>query len=68
MPLPKTTVGRSLNARPTSGFEATEGRSHHLEGQGDLASRLIRGIIGLLYRLSGFLTYLVSPPDPPSMS
>ena len=40
-----------------------------MEGQGDLVSRLIMGIprvLGLLYGLYGLLTYLLSPPDPPS--
>ena len=34
--------------------------------QGDLVSRLIMGIIGVLYGLYGLLTYLLRPSDPPS--
>ena len=41
-------------------------RPHYLEGQGDLVGRFIRGITRVLYRLQGLLTYLLSPPDPPS--
>ena len=35
-----------------------------LEGQGDLVSRLIKGITGVGF--SRFLLYLLIPPDPPS--
>ena len=38
----------------------------YLEGQGDLVSRLTMGIIGVTIWVLGLLTYLLSPPDPPS--
>ena len=38
----------------------------YLEGQGDLVSRFIMGIIGVTLWVMGFLTFLLSPPDPPS--
>ena len=41
--------------------------THYLEGQGDLVSRLIRGITRVIMWVLGLLTYLLSPPDPPSI-
>ena len=38
-----------------------------LEGQRDLVSRLVMGITGLTICLQEILTYLLSPPDPPSI-
>ena len=40
----------------------------HLEGQGDLASRSIMGIIRVTIWVIGLLTYLLSPRDSPSRS
>ena len=42
------------------------GLYYFLEGHGDLISGLIMGIIGVIIWLIGFLTYLLSPHDPPS--
>ena len=38
----------------------------YLEGHGDLVSKVVMGISTLLYRLQGLLSYLLSPPGPPS--
>ena len=38
----------------------------HLEGHGDLGSRLIIKIIRLTVWVIGVVNYLLSPPDPPS--
>ena len=37
------------------------------EGQGGLVSRLIRGVTRVTIWVIGLLTYLLSPPDPPSI-
>ena len=46
-----------------------DNKGAYMEGQGDLISRLIIGITRVTIRIIGFfLTYLLSPPDPPSTS
>ena len=40
-------------------------RFPYLEGHGDLVSRLIMGIIGVIIWVIGLLSYLLSPHDPP---
>ena len=37
-----------------------------LEGQGDLLGGLIMGVIRVAIWILGLVTYLLSPPDPPS--
>ena len=42
-------------------------QTQYLEGQGDLVSGLIKGINRVTMWVIGLLTYLLSPPDPPSI-
>ena len=41
-------------------------KTGYLEGQGDLVNRLVMWIIRVTIWVMGLLTYLLSPPDPPS--